>query len=395
MQGTAPTSRVKSVCETAIIVAFFAAIWLPLAGMLPRHDGASKPTAEGRALGKRPSLDIGSFESIKAFPQAFEAHYQDHFGYRHFLSQLHHRLKRDYLKVASPKVIFGTDGWLFYTHPRIIEDVMGQDPFTPSQLARWRDALEGRQAWLAERGIRYLFAIPPNKASIYPEHLPDHVRRNRGRTRLDQFMAYMRANSTVQIVDFRDDLLAAKTHHRVYFPMDTHWNARGRIYAYQRLCRELAGWFPHIQPHAMDDFEIVPFDGKGGDLRDMLGLSETRTHPSAYPPPRFERQASGEDFVLPEGAEWRRFTKNQRPRVFTNPNSHGRLLVFHDSFFQLGIKELLPEHFARSVFILCRPDYDRLRVMVEQLEPDVVIDECVERSLFVVPTEDPGFQNPR
>ena len=394
MPDTHPPSRVNALCQMLLIAVFFAAMWTPLAGLWFGGESASKPTTEKRALAKRPQLDVRSVASIRAYPQAFEAYYDDHFGYRRFLTELHQRIKRDCLRVAAPKVIFGKDGWLFYTEARILEDFMGQDPLTPQRLDRWRAVLEGRQAWLAQQGIRYLFVIPPNKATIYPEYLPDHIRRNRGQSRLDQLVTYMRANSTVPIVDFRSDLLAAKARDRIYFPLDTHWNARGRLVGYQRLCRELAKWFPHIQAHTLDDFDIVPFD-RGGDLRNMMGLAETRTHPSDALHPRFDRQAQPEDLVLPDGATWPPFAKNRRPRVFTNPNGQGRLLVFNDSFFNHEVMELLPEHFERAVFIFCPSDYDRLKVMIEQVKPDVVIDEWVERRLVGMPAEHPEFQTTR
>ncbi len=391
MPDTVRPSRIKASCEALLIAAFFTAMWLPVAGPWLGRDGVAGPAAEKRALAKRPQLDLRSIASIKAYPQAFEAYYDDHFGYRRFLMQLHQRIKRDCLQVAAPKVIFGKNGWLFYTEARILGDFMGQDPLTPQRLARWQRVLERRQAWLAEQGIRYLFVIPPNKATIYPENLPDHIQRNRGQSRLDQLVTHMRANSTVPIVDFRDDLLAAKAHDRIYFPLDTHWNARGRLIGYQRLCRELATWFPHIQAHTLDDFDVVRFD-RGGDLRNMMGLAKTRTHPSDALHPRFDRQAQPEDLVLPDRAKWPRFAKNRRPRVFTNPNGRGRLLVFNDSFFNHEIMELLPEHFERAAFVFCPSDYDRLKVMIEQVKPDIVIDEWVERRLVGMPADHPEFQ---
>ena len=60
--------------------------------------------------------------------------------------------------------------------------------------AAWRTAIEGRRDWLAERGVRYVFGLAPNKPSIYPEMLPNHIRRRRGRTRMDRFKEYLEEN---------------------------------------------------------------------------------------------------------------------------------------------------------------------------------------------------------
>src|SRR5471032_1208221 len=98
----------------------------------------------------------------------------------------------------------------------MIDDVMGNRPFRDSELEAWRDLLQGRHDWLAQRGIRYLFVIPPDKHTIYPEHLPDWlVTAARPPQRLDQFIQYMKAHSDVPVLDLRQTLLDAKKDVRV------------------------------------------------------------------------------------------------------------------------------------------------------------------------------------
>ena len=114
----------------------------------------------------------------------------------------------------------------------------------------------------------------PNKESIYPEFMPSAYNRAGSWSRLDQLLAYMKAHSSVTILDVRDGLRHAKDRERLFDRTDTHWNERGSWAAYGRIMEILTGWFPGMKAIPRREFLDVSRTTPGGDLAKMLGVPE-------------------------------------------------------------------------------------------------------------------------
>jgi len=115
-----------------------------------------------RGLAEKP--DITSVR-LHNFPAQFESYLNDHFGFRNTFVLRYIKLIEGSLGQKSRKVIIGENGWLFLK--KTIHDYLGHREIPKEDLERWRLVLEGRRAWLKERGICYQFVVPPNKATIY------------------------------------------------------------------------------------------------------------------------------------------------------------------------------------------------------------------------------------
>src|SRR5262249_9806633 len=150
-------------------------ICLPVARNL-LGPAPSDAASENRRLAALPKLQLkGSV--LRPFPAHFEAFYNDRFGFRDVLIRWLTRAEVLWLKVSSsPEVILGKKGWLFYSELPPGQAARATRPFTAEQLDHWRRMLEARQDWLAQRGIRYLFVIAPDKQTMYPEMLPRWLR---------------------------------------------------------------------------------------------------------------------------------------------------------------------------------------------------------------------------
>ena len=85
------------------------------------------------------------------------------------------------------------------------------DPFAAKDLDAWTRVLEERRDWLAARGIAYLFVVAPNANTIYPEYMPDRIRKASFRSRLDQLIDHLKANGFFNLVDLRPALRKAKS----------------------------------------------------------------------------------------------------------------------------------------------------------------------------------------
>ena len=364
--------------NASMVVVFMAAICLPLLGSVLGWDitedlGEKRLPAESPIFGRDP---------LKVIPEKFEAFYIDHFGFRNGLIQGHNWIRYRLFKGSSlGKVLFGKDDWLFLTKAGIIPDFLGQNPLTEQELDIWKDVLEQRQQWLEKRGSRYLFVIAPNKAMIYPEMLPDHIRGNRGQSRMDQLMEHLKNHSTVDVVDLREPLRQAKHTGLLYHPKDSHWTDRGTFIVYQEICRKLSEWFPGIQPLRAEDFMITKTKA-ADDLSMMLGLGKELEEDSEGWIRKTPGVASREQLVMPGGYNWTQSIVPEDQVVMENEKAKYRLLLFHDSFaIRGGLREHLGEIFLRSAFTSIEPEARYIELLTEQEHPDIVIHEMVERKL--------------
>jgi hypothetical protein len=353
-----------------LVIGFFTCLWLPLADRLLRLERPPR-IVENRAPAPPPRL-AATKQAIAAFPRAFEAYWNDHFGFRDTLIRLHGLASVRLGVSPSEKVIFGKSRWLFSDEEVPWRHPSGRAPLTDDQLTRWRRELEARRNWLRARGAHYLFVIVPNKATVYPEYLPDALTPPATPTDVDRLMLELRAHSDVAVLDLRATLLTARAEHLIYHPADTHWNDRGSYAAYTAIIARLAEWFPGISALPPAAFEPIRQPASAyRDLAEMVGLGDYFVHDAIELRPRAPRRARP---AATSVAGW----LGHAPFATEVPDASGpRVLVFNDSF-GLGLAPFLSEHFARAVYVT-RHDFDASAVAQER--PDVVIQEVVERLL--------------
>src|SRR5436190_21050559 len=104
----------------------------------------------------------------------------------------------------------------------MVEHYTGLARFSEQELKDWQELLEGRRDWLARRGCKYLFVVPPDKHSVYPEYLPDWLIKSETPSKVQQLIAHMKAHSTVPTLDLREALVEAKQGAVLYQMTDTH-----------------------------------------------------------------------------------------------------------------------------------------------------------------------------
>jgi hypothetical protein len=312
---------------------------------------------------------------VREFVAGMEGYYNDHFGFRTQLIRWEHAWKRNLFQESSfPNVLLGKDDWLFYQTRELAEDGTAPVLFEPRQLEAWQALLEKRRDWLARQGICYVFVIPPDKHTIYPEYLPDWMVKTGSVTKLDQFFGYMKTNSTVKVIDLRPSLLLAKKVRRTFLQSDTHWNQYGAFIGYQELIRKLSHEFPTIEPLSYKAFDVRFSENPPGDLALMLGQEQKvreKDCPLFAPRPPLQFLKSLPAPELP-GKQW---NKGMEPVVTENAEQTGNAVVFRDSFAIAWIP-FIGQHFNRVIY-LWQQDLDRK--FIEQEKPKVVIQEAVAR----------------
>jgi len=361
--------------KNGVLISLFAIVlWLPVLDVYLHLDWTA-PRSENRALAPYPKFQPGR-HALQAYVAGLEAYFNDHFGCRKCLIQWHNKMRWFLFNDKYTRsVLIGKAGWLFASEFQMVEHYSGQLQFTPEQLHDWQLLLEKRRDWLARRGIAYVFVVAPDKHTIYPEELPSWVTKVRSQTKLDQFVAYMRTNSSVHVLDLRDAVRAAKSNGPTYLKTDTHWNYLGGFAAYQELLKTLARQAPglNLEPLPLSDFTPTNRLQPGGDLARILGLSMTESNAYFFTPkpglPKFsDRQPSLEHY--------------KDPGYINNPQAQGRLILFHDSFAGCWTP-FLGYHFNQ---ITTRWQYDLDPACVERDKPDIVVTEMLERFFNI---EDP------
>jgi hypothetical protein len=351
--------------ESMIVLLFLLAIFLPVSGMWLKLD-RFKQLNENRQLAKPPPLGFTT-----EYRSAYTRYFNDHFGFRSSLIRANFIFRHDFLGVSpSNQVVFGKDGWLFYTGDGEIEDFRGITKYDVKTLDKWAKTLEMKRIWLEKRGIRYLFVVPPNKSSIYGEFLSNSYNRVRESTALDELFDYMKKHTRVQVVDFRQALLAAKSKQRVYHRTNTHWNEYGAFIAYRQIMKPVVQWFPSLRIQNVDDYLIEKEIAGGGDLANMIGGTEFMKEEYINLKPLDNNLIKIEDID----------DSTKSPITFVqNDSSLPRALIFRDSFFS-SVAPFLARHFQHSKYYWQNWNATTpIEEMVSSQKPDIVIEEIVER----------------
>ncbi len=377
-----PTARRKPWADQLLIAVFIALVWLPTVDFFTGID-ITKPPSENRVLARKPQLGPLDWSGARNYAAAWEVYFNDHFGFRKRLIRWFQQWKEGFFddhSVTRKGAFSGQHGWLFYGEQEMVEHYLGTAKFTPAQLRSWQKLLEKRRDWLAARGIKYYFIIPPDKHNIYPEELPAWLQAaaptNR-ETKLDQFLQYMQQHSTVPVLDLRQPLLTGKATAPTYLQTDTHWNSFGAFVACQEIIKDLSKDFPDLPPLRFEDFTWSNAPAAGGDLARMMGLDVLETNnfvftpkpPFTVPPMRV---------VTNLDLHWKIQNTNAISVLAENPASLPETaVIFHDSYFGLRSRPFLSGSFKQVLFVWENREFNTR--IISEYQPKIVISEMLER----------------
>ncbi len=300
---------------------------------------------ERRALAPFPRV---GFRHLADFTPQFESFFNDRLFGRTRMASFQSWLKYKLCGTTQgTKVIAGSQGWLYLVQGWVGADVRREKPITVERMERWGRVLQHRTQWFAQRGIKYIMVVAPNKDSIFPEFLPTAFRPIRDESKLQQLTKYLSKQAGVSYIDFSNDLKISKAEDgQIYHKTDTHWNDIGAFIACHRLILELSQHFPQLKPIEKQDLQ-VQYNLSSGDLVDMSGLKGmTERVPVvriANPPPKTRLKA----------------------------------IFIHDSFGPSMLQYLRPHFSSFSTQLQSEVDFD-MEAIAKQ-KPDIVIQEVVER----------------
>jgi hypothetical protein len=353
---TRTPQRLEKGLQVGLFALFLALPWLDTTLGL---DPIEPPERE--VLAELPPPPSGPL-ALREWRRGFESYFDDHFGWRASAVRHFHRLNYLLFRASeTDEVVVGREGWLYYGGTAV-DFQRANQPFSDWSLRQWLKTIEERQKWLDGRGIRYLLTVAPNKHTLYPEHLPAKLRRTGESTRWETLAPPLSRRVETALVDLHGPLLAAKRREQIYERTGSHWNSRGAYVAYSAIFERLNRWFPRLEHVPWQRVELA--QGEPADLAIILGLEETLAETLLEP-------SGGVRYPRPE-------LKRNGDLITTQDDpSLPRAVIFHDSFSEALIP-YLAEHFSYAVF-RWRASFDGDLVL--RVEPDVVIEQRVERRL--------------
>jgi hypothetical protein len=257
----------------------------------------------------------------------------------------------------------------------MIEHFRGAIQFTDADLQAWQKLLEHRRDWLAARGVKYLFVLAPDKQSVYPEYLPAWLKHLGGRTKADQFFHYMKAHSTVEVIDLRPALIAGKATAPTYLKTDTHWNPFGSFLASQEVVRSLrARQLPNLPELPTSSFIRTNVLTPGGDLVNLRGVRLNVLESNAVTMVPKSNLPKLEKVVPGFGPHVKDMSSVK------NPQCNGQAFFYTDSFGRSWV-HLFGYEFAEADFFW---QYNLNARTIEKQKPTVVITETLERFFNVM-----------
>jgi alginate O-acetyltransferase complex protein AlgJ len=371
-RGQDAVALVRSRMELLTIAVFVLLITLPTLDTCLHLDRAPFSN-ENRTLAKWPTWH--RFAKLQGFVAGLESYFNDHFGFRNQLVRWNNGSKFHLFRMSSnPDVLIGREGWLFYIGSPFYESWTGASPWTERDLENWRKLFERRRKWLQARGIKYLVAIPPDKQTVYPEYLPDWLQQVRGRSRVVQFVEYMKAHSTVPVVDLSKPLIEGKSNGINFCKTDTHWNSRGAFLGYRALMQAMTNQLPNVYAVSTDAYDWRALPEHNRDLSRMMGQGDSFVETNAFNPVLLRRLPVATRFHDPARFPFGPIDE-QAPVSIRNEKASHKLMFFRDSFAR-AYMPFVSQSFRETIYIWHR-QWDW--AMIEREKPDVVVDEFVER----------------
>jgi hypothetical protein len=384
MSATEPRRIALPDLLLALVMCAFVLVPLVGAGWLGSRSDVS--TTEKRKLANLPPWPT-SFNDWMAFSKAFDVFATDRFGFRpQLLTGYKWIVAGVFHDSISPRAFVGRKGWLFVTGSGSLDDMRGAGAYTDAELVNAVQQINARGELLAVHRIKFGFVVFPDKHTVYPEYLPHGLYAGFGQRRLNALDAAMADAGHPWYFDASGALRADARDSRfnLYYKSDTHWTAWGGYLGY-RAWVAANGPRLGLKPveYRFDQFRKAR--STPGDLALMSGYRPRE--PELVKPPVAWGCAEGMFAWKVPATTLQRLDTAARYMQTAECVGSGRALVVHDSFMD-WISPLLVDNFRHAWLARAYPNDATFGWLVDQLHPDVVIVQRVERAMANFPATD-------
>lgn len=333
-------------------------------------------TTENKKLSEFPIISTeGKINEnyLKDLSQYFE----DRFAFRTELVDINSRIRSKlFMTSSNDEVIVGTDGWLYYS--ATLDDYRGDDLSSDRELYNIARNVALIQAYVENKGGKFVFTICPNKNSLYPDNMPAQlsykVSNERDARRLEKYLSDVDVNyvNLFELYEGESDIQYLRT--------DSHWNKKGAVLGYNAMLDKAE---KEHEDYSGIENRLVP-NKTAGDLSLMIYPTSTKpeddyeyardyTYKYFYCDNKQPQESAAD--VLMTSADVQDVTYNEI--ITGSEGGDGALLMYRDSFGNALI-DLMSEEFKTSYFSKSEP-YDLSKM--NYIGADTVILEKVERHL--------------
>lgn len=276
----------------------------------------------------------------------------------------------DYLlfnKLESNAALLGKNKWLFYKTTydgKPLDDYKGINVYTNDTMEQITQNVKAAKEHYDSLGIDFKLMLCPNKEQIYSEYMPADIKVENTEKRCDTLIKYLESNN-IDVIDPKSELLEYKDSAQVYYKNDTHWNNLGAFIGTQHINQAILGTRDNFDPNNVFDEGTA----KKCDLLNILGLSQFN----------YDKEYNYNNSFNNINVEYTAVNENL-DHFSSNAQSDKKVLLIGDSF-RWALENWLPYYYSNTDFIhrdYFTPD------LIEQLKPDVVIYEVVERHTDVL-----------
>lgn len=295
------------------------------------------------------------------------------------------------IELNSKRVVIGKQKWLFLGDrfaQNVTRRINGVSAHDRTDIKKSIEQLQYWQAYFQESGVKdFRVLLGPDKATIYPEHLPDWARAAKP-TKTDELGDQLRTKGLDSlVVDPRQKLTDAKTKYRqsLYMQTDTHWNGLGAWIAFEHFADQ--SMLHSARPTQWLTRDMVSFeqtDRSGGDLARMLRIDLADSTQSAVLTPPAETTTtkyliSSTHLEKMEESRRKNFSANAHQHLTENALNDRKVLLIGDSFSSA----LLP-YFSRTFRDLVSVHHSYLSQeiltnIIDVFKPEAIYIVIVER----------------
>ncbi len=340
---------------------------IPLVCMAFARTDAS---IENRTPAAWPSLTKEGKLNTRVLEEAGD-YFNDHYAFRQQFVSADAEIQSRVFAVSNvDTVIRGRDGWLYYTDT--LNDFAGRT-LSPRSISGIAHNLKLTQDYVTDQGAQFLLVIPPNKNTLYGDHMPYYdSRKVSGTSNLELLAPQLKKEKISRVNLLR---LFRKQDDVLYLKRDSHWDNRGARMVYDAMLDALG------KEHR--DFNSTPAvrtKTEIGDLGRMLFPSTAEPEWNVY-------------YELPGAYRYVTDTESVEDALIDtkNKSQSDSLLMYRDSFGNTLIP-FTAEAFKKARFSKMVPH--NLAADMEETKPDYVIFEKVERNLDEFVTDPPVIPAP-
>lgn len=321
---------------------------------------------ENRTLTEKPVFNI---YTINTFSKEYESYFNDHIPFRNIIININSKIKY-FCFHDSPNnnVVIGENNWLYLKDE--IDSYKKINVYNEKALVTAAKYFNDISNYCTKNGAQLIIFIPPDKASIYPENVPDYVKAfNFPKNRAEVFAEYINKNTNVKVIYPKQELLEAKKliMEDIYYTYDSHWNRIGAYIGTKALVKEMGITLPDLS-----EVTISLNDDISYSLAGMLGIKDIMTNEKDYELSGYNNQSEPSINYVDDGLGNDVITSSDTPK------SESQVLILRDSFFTA-----MEPYISTCFKSIHAPHYNLCYSpeMIKEESPDYVVIEIVERAL--------------